>query len=375
LSAVWDWAYPLATLVAVEAAILHNFFWHERWTWADRPEPGPAIQRLLRFHLATGVTSLVGNVVATALAVEVLHLPTLFANTLAVATMSLANFLISDRWVFNRSGIALAVVLLGVMPGNATAASPGVNTLAAWNHHVAQIEATLVEHETDPLPAGVEGRSISVDGGTIHEWRGFTVIRAMTVSRLVTSLNNRGLPPPADDILDSRVLRRSGDALHVYIRISRSAVVTVTYDTEHDVTFVRRSATLATSRSRSTMIREIDGGDHGFLWRLNSYWRYQQRGNDVVVDVLSVSLSRDVPVLVRPVAAPLIDHVARESMQRTLEAVNRFGSALGGNGGRLMDNPEVLPRRQLRGARTSTPAERSPAFIHAAIDAAPAVSP
>ena len=56
---------------------------------------------------------------------------------------------------------------------------------------------------------------------------------------------------------------------------------------------------LATSRSVSTTVREVGDSDHGFLWALNSYWRYRQQGDDVLVEVLSVSLSRDVPSLVQ----------------------------------------------------------------------------
>jgi hypothetical protein len=85
---------------------------------------------------------------------------------------------------------------------------------------------------------------------------------------------------------------------------------------------------MATSRSVATRIVETGGEDHGFLWRLNSYWRYRQVGDSVQVDVLSVSLSRGMPALLKPVASPLVSRVARESMMRTLDAVKRFGEGL-----------------------------------------------
>jgi hypothetical protein len=112
------------------------------------------------------------------------------------------------------------------------------------------------------------------------------------------------------------------------MKLTRSAIITVTYDTEHEVTFTRVAPGFARSRSASTSIREEGGSDRGFLWRLNSYWRYRQHGNDVVVDLLSVSLSRDVPSLARPVAGPIVNAVARESIERTLDAVARFGAGL-----------------------------------------------
>jgi hypothetical protein len=141
---------------------------------------------------------------------------------------------------------------------------------------------------------------------------------------MVNALMHPGTPPPQEDVLESRVLARSGDTLCVYLKLVRKTVITVTYDTEHQVTFARHSPRLATSRSVSTKIAESDGRDRGFLWRLNSYWRYAQVGNDVRVEVESLSLSRDVPMVLRPVAGPIINRIARESMLRTLQAIKDF---------------------------------------------------
>jgi len=119
------------------------------------------------------------------------------------------------------------------------------------------------------------------------------------------------------------MLERHGDSLRMYLKLVRRAIVTVTYDSEHDVQYVRRSPTFATSRSVATRIAETGGSDRGFLWRLNSYWRYRQVGSDVQVDVMSLSLSRDIPWVVRPIAGPIIGRIGRESMNRTLETVRR----------------------------------------------------
>jgi len=110
----------------------------------------------------------------------------------------------------------------------------------------------------------------------------------------------------------------------VYIRLVRHAIVTATYDTEHQMTFTRHSPTLATARSVATRIEEVGGGDRGFLWRLHSYWRYEQQPGGVLVELDSLTLSRSVPAIVRPVAMPMVNQVARESMTGTLEALKRF---------------------------------------------------
>ena len=91
--------YPFATALAVEAAILHNFLWHERWTWADRPSEG-RLRRLMRFNGSTALISIGGNVALMALFVGQLQLPLLPANLLAVLTLSVVNFLSVDRLVF-----------------------------------------------------------------------------------------------------------------------------------------------------------------------------------------------------------------------------------------------------------------------------------
>ncbi len=95
--------YLAATALAVEAAILHNFLWHERWTWRDRPAAGRArIARLWRFHAVNGFVSLAGNVLLMRLLVGGFGVPPLAANIAAVIACSLINFSGSDRIVFAR---------------------------------------------------------------------------------------------------------------------------------------------------------------------------------------------------------------------------------------------------------------------------------
>ena len=96
-----------ATLVATEAAVLHNFAWHLHWTWADRPAgPGAAVARLLRFNVSNGGFSLAGGAAIMALLVHALGVHYLAANLVAVLVIAIANFLASDRFVFTRPGQA-----------------------------------------------------------------------------------------------------------------------------------------------------------------------------------------------------------------------------------------------------------------------------
>jgi putative flippase GtrA len=93
--------YLAATLVAVESAILHNFFWHERWTWRDRPAAGGGrLARLFRFHALNGMVSLVGNLLLMRLFVGTFGMPAIPANLVAVLACALVNYFASDRFVF-----------------------------------------------------------------------------------------------------------------------------------------------------------------------------------------------------------------------------------------------------------------------------------
>jgi putative flippase GtrA len=94
--------YLLATALAVEAALLHNFFWHVRWTWKDR-QPS-----LLRFHFANGLVSILSNLALMKLFTGIMHIGPVPANLAAIAITSLVNFFLGDRWVFLSGGDRLS---------------------------------------------------------------------------------------------------------------------------------------------------------------------------------------------------------------------------------------------------------------------------
>ena len=355
LTACAGWPWLPATIVSVELAVLHNFLWHQRWTWIDRTigpaNSGGRWHRLGRFHAANGLTSLAGNALVMAWLVGVLRMPPVAANALAVAVTSIVNFLAADRWVFatraaaraqSRAALAatraLAVfVAVGaVTPAEAAGLGPQdqPQTVAAWERYVAAAEAALANTRT-PIAArpasdaiDPEGTTVPVPGGTINDWRGAVFIPHLTLDRLLHGLQHPGTPPPQEDVVSSRVIGRGADSLHVGVRLVRHAIVTVGYDTEHQMQFRRVAPNLATARSIATRIDQVGGGDHGFLWRLHSYWRYEEIAGGVLVQLRSLTLSRSVPALVRPIAGPLVNRVARESMVRTLEAMRNYFGAL-----------------------------------------------
>jgi len=99
--------YLAATALAVETAVVHNFFWHERWTWSERTSASPGAWllagRFARFNLTTGLISILSNLVLMRLFVGQLRIHYLLANGLTILTASLLNFLFSEYFVFRKS--------------------------------------------------------------------------------------------------------------------------------------------------------------------------------------------------------------------------------------------------------------------------------
>jgi putative flippase GtrA len=102
LTSVLHLHYLAATSVAVGVAIVHNFLWHRRWTWADRAEPGGAIAQFLRFVAANGAVSFAGNLMVMMALVRGAHMPPVVANGVAIGACGLLNFWLGDCVVFRR---------------------------------------------------------------------------------------------------------------------------------------------------------------------------------------------------------------------------------------------------------------------------------
>lgn len=370
--------YLVATLVAVEAAILSNFVWHQRWTFRDRS--GSWLERLIQFNALNTITSIFGSIFLTALFVEVVGLHPVIANIVCVAALSLINFVGADRLVF-RAGAVAVVMLIASPTSFAEAAEPRTHdsyeailqakTLRDFSKYVATVEARRAKEITNNEPfldierqppaqlaqtmaalkrgevivtrgAARDGSSneIAVDGGLVNHWRGTVFVPNVQLDALLKVLQE----PQTDkhkqeDVLSSRVVSRDGDSQKVYLRLRRTKFVTVVYDTEYDVDYKRLAHDRALSNSISTKVVEIEyagtpreralpeGNDHGYMWKLNSYWRYKQMDGGVLVEIESLTLSRDLPAIIGPLIRPIVTSTARESMTRTLASVrDRFSN-------------------------------------------------
>lgn len=344
-------AVSLSTALAVLTAVAHNFAWHRLWTWRERAGVAASTRtQFVRFVGLNGLVSLVGNVAVTA-GLAASGVPPLLANGIAVVVCGVANFVMADRLVF----AAASVVLLS--SGVADAAVLDARTLAAWKEYVIATERRIAAEEPDRnsgapnaeqwrrLRAGEswlsqrqtrrsDGAVIDVAGGAVHHWVGRVFVPGANLPALLRELqaptSRRWLPA---EVRSLRVVSEGPGALGVFMRVERDSVVDITYDIEHAVRYVSHATGHATSRSVSRRIVQLEspgtpserglpeGRDYGFLWRLNAYWRYVPVEGGVLVECESIALSRGVPSLLRPVAAPLIDKVSRESLKNTLAAL------------------------------------------------------
>jgi putative flippase GtrA len=376
IHALVSWAgvhYLVATALAVEAAILQNFVWHSRWTWRDRHRGSgaEAWARLAKFNGLSALCSIVGNVVVTAILVGAFRFPVAAANAVAVALVAAINFAGLDRWVFTTASpegarrVPAAVLLAALslaLPLDASAAELTAETRRAWQRYVAATESRIARELQTP------GRFLSIDfdppadrqrartelrngivvirnmngedgvelpSGTLHHWRGAVFVPGATVEEMLQAV---GDPAGArghrqEDVIEARVLARSPNALRLFLKLQRQVIVSVAYNTVHDVVYRTHGPGRASSRSVATRIAEVanigdpdeherpPGVDRGFLWGLNSYWRYEAVPGGVVVELESLTLSRSVPWGVGAVVRPLVDQVARESLTRTLVAL------------------------------------------------------
>ena len=292
------------------------------------------------------------------------------ANAISVIVLGAVNFAGSDRFVFRAAALA---ALLVVAPGAQASeeATLQARTAADFAKYAAAVEARRTRDITNNEPVldierqppaqlaraiaalkrgeviatrGVarddSSNEVAVHGGMINHWRGTVFVPNVKLDMLMKVLQE----PQSDkhkqeDVLSSRVVSRDGDSQKVFLRLRRTKFVTVVYDTEYDVEYRRVDATRAFSNSISTKVVEIEnagtpreralpeGNDSGYMWRLNSYWRYKQLDGGVLVEIESLTLSRNLPAIVGSLIRPIVNSTARESMSRTLASVrSRFAS-------------------------------------------------
>jgi hypothetical protein len=171
-------------------------------------------------------------------------------------------------------------------------------------------------------------------GGLIHDWVGSVFIPGATVEQTLALVEDydrhKNIFKP--EVVESRTLSHEGNHYRAYLRLLKKKVITVQLNTEHDVQYTQLGPKQWRSISRSTKIAEVDnpgkpderekppGTGEGFLWKLNSYWRFEERDGGTWVECQAVSLTRDVPLGLGWVIEPIIRNLPKESLENTLRS-------------------------------------------------------
>ena len=228
-------------------------------------------------------------------------------------------------------------------------------TIEAFEGYISQAEAAmeqtlcagapflwsdLVPERTQQVQAGKvlaqfwAGRApVEVPNGLIHDWIGASLIPGTTVKDTLALIqdydNHKNIYKP--EVIASKLIRHHGNDFQIYLRLLKKKILTVVLDTDHDVHYRSLDPSRWACRSYTTRISEVqDAGSSketvlppdtgfGFLWRLYSYWRFQERDGGVYCECRAISLTRDVPAGLRWAIKPIIQKLPKESLTNTLE--------------------------------------------------------
>jgi hypothetical protein len=178
---------------------------------------------------------------------------------------------------------------------------------------------------------------VKVPDGLIHDWIGAAFISGSTIEETLALIqdydNHKTVYTP--EVIASKIISHRSNDFQIYLRLLKKKIMTVVLDTDHDVHYRSLGRTRWVCGSYSTRIAEVEnaGGakektlppdtGYGFLWRLYSYWRFEERDGGTYVECRAISLSRDVPFGLGWAIEPIIQKLPRESLVNTLEATRR----------------------------------------------------
>lgn len=264
--------------------------------------------------------------------------------------------------------LAPALVVIACLAGGVTlyAARVGLPAIAAWNRYVQLTEAQIddelqrgVSGWTDLLPPAERaaarerlrrgevllkrqetldrGKRIDVPGGMIHHWTGLVFLPGATLGRTVAMAQDydRHQEFFRDAIGRSKLLRRNGDDFVVFYRLVVRRIVSVVVDVESQVHYEPLDARRLSIRARSTHVAEVVnagtqaeherpiGDDSGFVWRVNSYWRIEEKDGGTYLQIEGIALSRDIPFGFAWLIEPIVNAFSRDLVRVTLQAARR----------------------------------------------------
>jgi len=247
------------------------------------------------------------------------------------------------------SAFLLGLAVAGV---SALMAEPEPAAVAKFNTYVAEVEDRLERQHLSQsgFLAPEDGKRLrkgeemieevtrpggsDLPGAMLHHWRGTAFAPGASAADFERLMKNFGAYPKIYEpqVTQARIITNRDGHFQVEMRTRQKNVITVVLDMDVDATFGRLGEQHGYSSSRSTKITEIESAgtpreralgpeeNHGFLWRLNTYWSYEARDGGLYMQIESVSLSRSVPEGLAWAVRPFVESVPRESLEFTLRS-------------------------------------------------------
>jgi len=265
----------------------------------------------------------------------------------------------SESRMFSIDSVVLGLFILlpfFVAPG-CVVAEPKPTAVSAFNSYTATVESGLAQqHRSEngflaPVASGPQSEmrlrrgeliverltpsaGAALPGALLHHWRGTAFAAGAKAADFEQLMRNFNAYPQrfSPQVVQAKVLSQHGDRFQALMRVRQRHVITVVMDTTYDITFGRLDPRHGYSTSRSTRIAEIDSPgtgreralgsneEHGFLWRLNTYWSYEERDGGLYMQIESVSLTRSIPTGLGWAVGPFVESIPRESLEFTLRS-------------------------------------------------------
>jgi hypothetical protein len=208
----------------------------------------------------------------------------------------------------------------------------------------------------------VEGHPIKVPHGLIHDWIGVLFIPNTSLSQTLAVVqdydNHRNIYKP--EVRDSKLLKRNGDNFKVFLRLYKKSQVTVVINGNFDINYERLGTNRAVSRSYSTRLAEVENvgqtderempvdDAHGYLWRLYSYWRFEEKDGGVYVQLESIGLSRAVPAIIGWLVTPLLRSIPRGTISSLLGATRAAVANPGAKASALIQRESSMSKIRIK---------------------------
>jgi hypothetical protein len=192
----------------------------------------------------------------------------------------------------------------------------------------------------EPMRTTEKGKAIEIPDGLVHHWLAIGFMPGATLDQALALAKDypRHAELYAPDVQRSQVLSHDGEHFSVYYRFYRHAIVTAVYNTDFNVDYSLADPTHAYCFARAGRIAEVQnagkpnekelpvGNDHGYMWRLNLYTRYEEKDGGVYIEIEFLALSRTVPAVFAWLVNPYIRSIPREYLTHYVVTT---GKALG----------------------------------------------